>query len=100
MAMQKTAAGNTVSAAEEDKRKNIRYHSLTALYRKEMADHVNSKRFIIIHSDTSVFVGSFRLYCDTLHVFTFYKKRIQGTSNVHTAAGYVNLLAVYEYLII
>ena len=46
--MQKTAAGNTVSAAEEDKRKNIRYHSLTALYRKEMADHVNSKRFIII----------------------------------------------------
>jgi ABC-2 type transport system permease protein len=48
MAMQKTAAGNTVSAAEEDKRKNIRYHSLTALYRKEMADHVNSKRFIII----------------------------------------------------
>ena len=46
--MQKTAAGSTVSAAEEDKRRNIRYHSLTALYRKEMADHVTSKRFIII----------------------------------------------------
>ena len=36
------------AAAEEDKRRNIRYHSLTALYRKEMADHVTSKRFIII----------------------------------------------------
>ena len=46
--MQKTAAGSTVSAAEEDKRRSIRYHSLTALYRKEMADHVTSKRFIII----------------------------------------------------
>ena len=46
--MQKTAAGSTVSAAEEDKRRNIRYHRLTALYRKEMADHVTSKRFIII----------------------------------------------------
>ena len=46
--MQKTAAGSTVSAAEEDKRRNIRYHSLTALYMKEMADHVTSKRFIII----------------------------------------------------
>ena len=46
--MQKTAAGSTVLAAEEDKRRNIRYHSLTALYRKEMADHVTSKRFIII----------------------------------------------------
>ena len=46
--MQKTAAGSTVSAAEEDKRRNIRYHSLTALYRKEMADHVTSKPFIII----------------------------------------------------
>ena len=46
--MQKTAAGSTVSAAEEDKRRNIRYHSLTALYRKEMADHVTSTRFIII----------------------------------------------------
>ena len=43
------AAESTVSAAEENKvRKNIRYHSLSALYRKEMADHVNSKRFIII----------------------------------------------------
>ena len=46
--MLKTAAGNTVSAAEESKRRNIRYHSLTALYQKEMADHVTSKRFIII----------------------------------------------------
>ena len=43
------AAESTVSAAEENKeRRNIRYHSLGALYRKEMADHVNSKRFIII----------------------------------------------------
>ncbi len=43
------AAESTVSAAEENKiRRNIRYHSLSALYRKEMADHVNSKRFIII----------------------------------------------------
>ena len=46
--MLKTAAGNAVSAAEESKRRNIRYHSLTALYQKEMADHVTSKRFIII----------------------------------------------------
>ncbi|MCR5330431.1 MAG: ABC transporter permease [Lachnospiraceae bacterium] len=27
---------------------DVRYHSLTALYQKEMADHVTSKRFIII----------------------------------------------------
>ena len=46
--MTKAAAGSTVSATEEHKRRSIRYHSLRALYRKEMADHVNSKRFIII----------------------------------------------------
>ena len=46
--MTKAAADSTVSVAEESKRKDIRYHSLTALYRKEMADHVTSKRFIII----------------------------------------------------
>ena len=42
------AAGSTVSAAEKGKRRDIRYRSLNALYRKEMADHVTSKRFIII----------------------------------------------------
>ena len=46
--MSKTAAESTVSVTEENKRRNIRYHSLSALYRKEMADHVTSKRFIII----------------------------------------------------
>ena len=46
--MVKAAGENAVSAAEAVKRDKIRYHSLTALYRKEMADHVTSKRFIII----------------------------------------------------
>lgn len=46
--MTRTAAGSTVSATEGHERRSIRYHSLRALYRKEMADHVTSKRFIII----------------------------------------------------
>ncbi|MBR3346007.1 MAG: ABC transporter permease, partial [Solobacterium sp.] len=46
--MTRAAAGSTVSATEEHKCRSIRYHSLKALYRKEMADHVTSKRFIII----------------------------------------------------
>ena len=46
--MTRTAAGSTVSATEGHERTSIRYHSLRALYRKEMADHVTSKRFIII----------------------------------------------------
>ena len=46
--MVKTAAGNAFSAAEGHNNKSIRYHSLTALYQKEMADHVTGKRFIII----------------------------------------------------
>ena len=46
--MTDTAAGSTVSAAEKGKRRDIRYRSLNALYRKEMADHVTSRRFIII----------------------------------------------------
>jgi ABC-2 type transport system permease protein len=46
--MVKAAAGSTVSVTEEHKNRSIRYHSLMALYRKEMADHVTSKRFIII----------------------------------------------------
>ena len=46
--MTRAAAGSTVSETEEHKCRNIRYHSLKALYRKEMADHVTSKRFIII----------------------------------------------------
>ena len=46
--MTRAAAGSTVSETEEHKCRSIRYHSLKALYRKEMADHVTSKRFIII----------------------------------------------------
>ncbi len=46
--MVKAAAAGSVSAAGENKSRNIRYHSLSALYRKEMADHVKSRRFIII----------------------------------------------------
>lgn len=46
--MVKAAAGNTVSDAENKGRGRIRYRSLSALYRKEMADHVTSKRFVII----------------------------------------------------
>ena len=42
------AAESTASAAQKNKAGNVRYHSLSALYHKEMADHVNSKRFIII----------------------------------------------------
>lgn len=29
-------------------RQNVRYHSLAALYRKELSDHITSKRFVII----------------------------------------------------
>ncbi len=43
-----TGAGGHDPASEGYTRKDVRYHSLGALYRKEMADHVNSKRFIII----------------------------------------------------
>ena len=46
--MAKAAAGSTASAAEENKRRSVRSYSLLALYRKEMADHVTSKRFVII----------------------------------------------------
>ena len=46
--MTRTAAESTVSATEKHDRRSIRCHSLRALYRKEMADHVTSKRFIII----------------------------------------------------
>ena len=42
------AAESTSSAVEDNKVRNVRYHSLSALYHKEMADHVNSKRFVII----------------------------------------------------
>lgn len=35
-------------AAAQEERRQVRYHSLSALYRKEMADHIASKRFIII----------------------------------------------------
>lgn len=46
----KTAAVSSgkkdLSAAEE--RRKVRYHSLEALYRKELADHICGKRFIII----------------------------------------------------
>lgn len=30
------------------KAENVRYHSMAALYRKEMSDHITSKRFVII----------------------------------------------------
>lgn len=43
-----TAEHGGKSASDRRDRKNIRYHSMSALYRKEMADHVTSKRFIII----------------------------------------------------
>ena len=46
--MLKAAAGSASLAVNEGKRGNIGSHSLSALYRKEMADHVTSKRFIII----------------------------------------------------
>ncbi len=46
--MVREATKSTALSAEEPDNKNIRYHSLTALYRKEMADHVTSKRFVII----------------------------------------------------
>ena len=36
--MTRAAAGSTVSATEEHKCRSIRYHSLKALYRKEMAE--------------------------------------------------------------
>ncbi len=32
----------------ERERKALRFHSMSALYRKEMADHISSKRFVII----------------------------------------------------
>ena len=41
-------AESAAPAAERSKRSDIRYRSLRALYRKEMADHVTSQRFIII----------------------------------------------------
>ena len=46
--MLKAAAGSASLTVNEGKRGNIGSHSLSALYRKEMADHVTSKRFIII----------------------------------------------------
>jgi len=37
------------STSERDsERRRLRYHSLSALYRKEMGDHVTSRRFVII----------------------------------------------------
>ncbi len=54
--MEKAAESSASAAGENNRRnirsqnnrRNIRSHSLWALYRKEMADHVNGKRFIII----------------------------------------------------
>lgn len=46
--MTEAASGSAVSLPKDDLHRNMRYHSLTALYQKEMADHVNGKRFIII----------------------------------------------------
>ena len=42
------ARSDARARAEKNGRREVRYRSLSALYRKEMADHVTSKRFIII----------------------------------------------------
>ena len=41
------SSGSADRKADEEKRR-VRYHSLDALYRKELADHICGKRFIII----------------------------------------------------
>ena len=42
------AAENTTDISERRESDRVRIHSLSALYEKEMADHIHSRRFIII----------------------------------------------------
>lgn len=46
--MTKTEQASAAPAKRETAERSVRYHSMAALYRKEMADHITSKRFIII----------------------------------------------------
>lgn len=46
--MMKTEKASAALEKREMADSNVRYHSMAALYRKEMSDHITSKRFIII----------------------------------------------------